>query len=107
MNAAGDVLVAFLRSGVNDYLGTAVVGMRRGALRFGPMQRLRLRSTERGDCALAGTSGPDHDEARGGDYIGVAVDPRTDDFWVSGEHTTLSPTGGRCLWATSLARVGF
>jgi len=111
----GDVVVAALRSGPNRFLETAVFGMAKGAARFAELVSIpraprfgKARTTEPGACTPINVSTTTDGEsiARSGDYVGLALDPESDDLWVSGEHGKFG-LGGGCIWGTDVVRVRF
>lgn len=108
----GDVVVAALRSGVNRYLETAVFGMKAKTRRFvEPLAVAKFgkpRTSEPGVCTPINVSRNSFGVAiaRSGDYLGLVLDPASDDLWVSGEHGSRTIVGG-CIWATDLVRIRF
>jgi hypothetical protein len=115
VTADGDVIVAALRSGPNRYLETVVYGMAKGAARFAELMSLpraprfgRPRTSEAGECTPVAVSRTTDGRsiARSGDYVGLALDPDSNDLWVSGEHGGRGLAGG-CIWSTDIVRVKF
>lgn len=111
----GDVVVAALRSGTIRYLETVVYGMAKGAARFAELVSLpraprfgKPRTSESGQCTPINVSVTTDGRsiARSGDYVGLALDPASDDLWVSGEHGETNLAGG-CIWGTDVVRVKF
>jgi hypothetical protein len=106
VNAAGQAIAVFQRSGKRVFMSTGYNGLRTALV--GPGRVLErfdnAKFLMRGKCSSQHID--DIGRARTGDYTGAIVDPNDDtSFWLAAEYAVRR--SGNCIWSTRIAKVSY